>query len=477
MGRLRHPGLTPAELRVLAELRAGGTNGEIAERLGLSLNTVKYHVANMLAKLELPDRAALSNWRGDRTGPLRGAGWWMLAGGAAAVAVAVGAVVLLAFLSGSDGAGTPMEATPSADAVLPTPIPVGPPEGVVAFVGSRAGSDESQVFSVAAAGGSSTALTAGPGARFSPVWSPDGTRLAYIEVALDKLPIVAGSSDVGSLRLVSAEGGDGTTLRPEGVSLRPDGSVLERPSWRPDGARLVFDDHDFLAARVDVDGSNYRQEMLGCETPSWSPDGRLGTCSAAGGEGGSAGHLFLSTMSPEFRSRQNADGSSIPGSWVLEFGARVNGTAVNGVVNADSRWLAWWSYGSGSGDGTIWLARFDSATGRKIGDELRVGAGREPHWSPDGTSIVYSTATDDAFPQRLARSDIVRYDVATGRRTALVSGGSNRWPVWSADGRHVAFVSDRDDARGEIYVMESDGTGITRLTFNDLAESMLDWSR
>jgi TolB protein len=56
-----------------------------------------------------------------------------------------------------------------------------------------------------------------------------------------------------------------------------------------------------------------------------------------------------------------------------------------------------------------------------------------------------------------------------------VSGGSNRWPVWSEDGRHIAFVSDRDDPRGEIYVMNGDGTDMTRLTFNELAESMLDW--
>lgn len=475
MGRPRHPGLTPAELRVLAELRAGGTNGEIAERLGLSLNTVKYHVANMLAKLELPDRGALSGWREDRPGPLRGAVPWLLAGGAA-VAASAGAVVLLVVLSSQEGASTPLEATPPASGGLSTPIPAGPPSGTIAFVGQRAGSDESQVFALSATGGSPTALTDGPAARFSPVWSPAGSRLAYIEVPLDRLPIVVASSDVGSLRLVAAQGGPATVLV-HGVSLRPDGSVLERPSWRSDGARLVFDDDDFLAARVDVDGSNYRQEMLGCETPSWSPDGRLGACSPAGGEGRSAGHLYLTTMSPDFRSGENPDGSRPAGSWLLEFGASANGTAVNGVVNATSTFVAWWSYGAGSGDGTVWVAQFDSTTGRKIGDEVRVGPGKEPRWSPDGTSLVYSTASDDAFLQRLARGDIVRYNVAAGRSTTLVSGGSNGWPVWSPDGRYIAFVSDRDDPRGEVYVMKADGTEVTRLTINDLEESMLDWGK
>ena len=63
-GRPRHPDvLTPAEWRVLEALRDGGTNAEIGARLGLSLDTVKYHISNMLAKLELRDRRALAAWR------------------------------------------------------------------------------------------------------------------------------------------------------------------------------------------------------------------------------------------------------------------------------------------------------------------------------------------------------------------------------------------------------------------------------
>ena len=64
-GRPRHPDrLTPAEWRVVNAVRHGMSNGEIRRRLGVSLDAVKYHVANAVGKLGLRDRAALKQWRG-----------------------------------------------------------------------------------------------------------------------------------------------------------------------------------------------------------------------------------------------------------------------------------------------------------------------------------------------------------------------------------------------------------------------------
>ncbi len=63
-GRPPHPDfLTPAERRVLDELRTGGTNAEIAVRIGIGPETVKTHVSNLLAKLEFNDRHELAAWR------------------------------------------------------------------------------------------------------------------------------------------------------------------------------------------------------------------------------------------------------------------------------------------------------------------------------------------------------------------------------------------------------------------------------
>jgi catechol 2,3-dioxygenase-like lactoylglutathione lyase family enzyme len=56
--------LTPAEWRVVDGVRHGMGNRQLARRRGTSVDAVKFHVANALAKLGLPDRAELRHWRG-----------------------------------------------------------------------------------------------------------------------------------------------------------------------------------------------------------------------------------------------------------------------------------------------------------------------------------------------------------------------------------------------------------------------------
>jgi DNA-binding CsgD family transcriptional regulator/predicted enzyme related to lactoylglutathione lyase len=68
-GRPRHPDrLTPAEWRVVNAVRHGMTNGDIRRRLGVSLDAVKYHVANALGKLSLGTRSELKHWHGAPSG-------------------------------------------------------------------------------------------------------------------------------------------------------------------------------------------------------------------------------------------------------------------------------------------------------------------------------------------------------------------------------------------------------------------------
>ena len=135
---------------MLEELRAGGTNAEIAVRLGISPDAVKYHISNMLGKLGVEDRHALAAWRPGREGvwkrvrgllaapaalatigrPLA----WAGAGLAGAIGVAALVVVLL-IVSGGGGSGedgpwpvAPEPTEPTAPAATATSVPTTTPQ-------------------------------------------------------------------------------------------------------------------------------------------------------------------------------------------------------------------------------------------------------------------------------------------------------------------------------------------------------------
>ena len=64
-GRPPHPDvLTPAEWRTVDAVRHGMTNRQIAQRRGVSLDAVKFHVAHAIDKLGLNSRKELRMWRG-----------------------------------------------------------------------------------------------------------------------------------------------------------------------------------------------------------------------------------------------------------------------------------------------------------------------------------------------------------------------------------------------------------------------------
>jgi DNA-binding CsgD family transcriptional regulator/catechol 2,3-dioxygenase-like lactoylglutathione lyase family enzyme len=73
-GRPRHADLlTPSEWRTVHAVQHGMTNVEIARRRGVSVDAIKFHVANALAKLGLRDRKALRAWfRAPRDSALTG---------------------------------------------------------------------------------------------------------------------------------------------------------------------------------------------------------------------------------------------------------------------------------------------------------------------------------------------------------------------------------------------------------------------
>jgi Tol biopolymer transport system component len=86
-----------------------------------------------------------------------------------------------------------------------------------------------------------------------------------------------------------------------------------------------------------------------------------------------------------------------------------------------------------------------------------------PAFSPDGTKIVF--ASDRNAEDGSSNTDIYIMNV-DGSAVTRLTENDGAWPAFSPDGSKIAFVSGRDGNWG-IYVMNADGSGQTRLTNNN----------
>ena len=280
-------------------------------------------------------------------------------------------------------------------------------------------------------------------------------------VALRSNGRIAFSSEVGRATDIFTINPDGTGA----VDLTPDSAAFDnRPSWSPDGSRITFTstrdgDPEIYVMNADGTGVQRLTTSAGVDTSaSWSPDGtRIVFASDRTGD------VELFTM--------NADGSQVerltfePGLDVWPKyspdGTQIAFTGIRGTTSA--------VYTIPAGGGP---------PNKLTPDSLNAA---EPDWSPDGSRFVFVnnftvSAASNIFTMNADGSGIAQ----------LTHESENELnPNWSPDGTKIDFwtvvlLPAADKAfeggfrgsdrllsamrTGDIWVMNTDGTGLTNIT-------------
>jgi TolB protein len=229
------------------------------------------------------------------------------------------------------------------------------------------------------------------------------------------------------------------------VRLTTDGLDKQRPSWAPDGRRLLF-------ARHTSDGAHIWLYVLDREAP------------------GAAPRRLTDRKEPEYHGAFAPDGSSVLFTAITLKGTQGNldiarigadGTALETIAGDKGKlshqdWPSWSPDGrrlafssTHEGNQEIYTARSDGSDVVRLTQHRGLDA--HPCWSPDGKSIAFATDRWGGLELAAIAPD------GTGLVRLTRSRGLDDYPAYSPDGARLAFVSNRD-GQFEVYVALADGS-------------------
>ena len=230
-----------------------------------------------------------------------------------------------------------------------------------------------------------------PRSDASPVWSPDGQRVAFARVLGNEeegIYIVnAYESDLGKVNNLPGSSWAGSEWSPDGASL----AVLLLERYQDQDDDTPYDRRRYVLHTLDADGSGltrvfpaaylqYGPTVAPMLNPAWSPDGR------------ELAFIALERGRPATLYAVRPDGSG------LRTVARISATGYPADPTDQTRsvlnyTLAWSPSGSHMlftmQDGNVYVANADGSSYR------RIGGGSQASWSPDGSRIaVIDTSAD-----------------------------------------------------------------------------------
>ena len=111
-----------------------------------------------------------------------------------------------------------------------------------------------------------------------------------------------------------------------------------------------------------------------------------------------------------------------------------------------------------SGNFDIYVMNSDGSAVRPITDTPEIEA--DADWSPNGQWLAYQAVDDD-------ERHIELLELRTGRTRRLTSGKGRRYrPDWSPDGSSLVFEVEAEDGRRDLYVASTVNGAFRRLTVN-----------